>query len=395
MIFAHAPLGYLTAYATRRWWNQPLRTRSQRVLIYAIATVGGMFPDIDLVYFYFFNASLSHRQLLTHSLLPYAIIMLLGFILVQLRFQRWRWLGRLLIAFTLGVYSHFLADAWVGRLIVFYPFSTELFGLSSWSWYANSIFLRYSLTTNYTAELLLFIVAGYTLVKKKLWYIVTAIILIVGGVLGLVWLDQHTYKTNGVFAYDDTDGDGLINAQDIDLDGDNIVNVDDSDADNDGVSNLMELDQQHKVALGSYYDFTKGAFIQIPLRIGLVNDHVLIERLYMNVGIPLPAALVADYEINPTGYTSTPKDYQFVGNVQNWTTWFQHHNQWLSPQLITQAQPYDVIFFQSGHVALFYPELDQASVIEVSAQQPFTSIVPLQEVVAREGEVVGIGRILP
>lgn len=376
MIFAHAPLGYLTAYVTRQ----------RRPIQLAVAALGGIFPDIDLFYYYLFDASLNHRQFLTHSALPYLSIMVLGVAFVKMRSQRVKYIGIILVAFAVGACSHLLADSLTGRLVWLFPLSTTLYGLSSIAWYVNSAWFSYGLTINYTAELLVFILTGYTVLKKKLWYIIVSSMIVVPVVMGLLWLDEHTYKTDSVFAYNDNDGDGLMNAQDSDMDGDDIMNS--LDQPGDITAELSKM-------IGSYYDFTNGSFIQIPLRIGFVNDHILIERMYTNIGISFAPELAADYEHNSSGYASTPKDYRFVSNVRNWQTWLQHTQRWTSATTLLTANPYDIIFFQSGHVALYYPEIDGASVIDVSPAEPFTRIVSLAEVAAREGDVVGVGKVLP
>lgn len=394
MIFAHAPLGYLTAYATRRWWQGSTLSRRQQRWLYTIAGLGGIFPDIDLLYFYFVNATVNHRQFWTHAALPYLPVLCLGVIVMRSRSVKLRWLGIICSVFSLGVYSHLLADSLVGRLIWLYPLATSLYGLSSWERYAHSVFFSYSLTTNYSAEAIVFILAGYTFIRRKIWYVVIATLMMIPVIAALLWFDNHTYKTDSVFAYNDNDRDGIVNIQDSDIDGDGYNNSVDNDADNDGISNQLELDPQRDMALGSYYDFTQGAFIQIPLRIGLVNDQVLVERLYTNSGMPFAAELTEDFKRNPSGYQFSPKDYRFADDIHNWQTWFQHQRRWFSPESLLQAQPYDIIFFQSGHVALFYPEIDGMNVIDVSAQQPFTSIVSLSEVEAREGKIVGVGQLI-
>ncbi len=372
MIFAHAPLGYLTARSIKQWWN------SHPAWLYFIGALGGIFPDIDLFYFYVFNATQNHRQFPTHSVLPYLILFCISL------FLRKKCIGKIGLVFTVGAFSHLMADSLMGRLVWLYPFSLQLYGLSSIPGYANSIMFSYGLTTNYTAELIVFIITGYTVFKKKLWYVMVSGIIFVPAVFGLIWLDQHTYKTDSVFAYDDSDHDGLTNAQDDDIDGDGRINSFDQSGD---------VDAEWLKLINAYYDFTNGGFIQIPLRMGFVNDHILIERLYTNIGIPFAPELAVDYERSPSGYESTPKDYRFVSNVHNWQTWLKHTQRWLPAEALAQARPYDIIFFQSGHVALFYSENGQAKVIDVSPQQRFTAIVALQEVVAREGEIVCIGRL--
>ncbi|MFA5995736.1 MAG: metal-dependent hydrolase [Patescibacteria group bacterium] len=431
MLFAHAPLGFLTVRATRRWWSKFNLSKRQQRGLYIAGGLGGIFPDIDLFYFYLVNASVNHRQLWTHGILPYLLVLLIGFILVSLSSKRptsppsplsskergdnqiallpfpWlgervgdrgRYLGLCLLMFVIGVYTHLFADCITGRIVLLYPFSNLLYGFNSWSWYEHSILASYSLTTNYTVELLVFIILGYLFVKRsttKIIYIIVSIILFVSVTSGLIWLDKHTYKTNGIFVYSDIDNDGILNVQDLDIDGDGINNSNDNNADNNNINNREQLNNELPKILGSLYDYSNGGFIQIPLRLGLVNDLVLIERAYTNIGMSFSSEMGEDFKNNPSGYISNPKDYRFTDNPQNWQTWLQHQQKLLPATILTQAQPFDIIFFQSGHVALYYPWNNQPAVIEINKKQPFTSVVSLNEVIKQEGQVSAFGKILP
>ncbi|MBI2416038.1 MAG: metal-dependent hydrolase [Candidatus Kerfeldbacteria bacterium] len=376
MIIAHGPFGYLAAYVTRRWWLTPASTAQQRRRLYAVAFIGGMFPDIDLFFYYFVNATLSHRQFITHSLIPYSIIVLLGVIL-----QR-----RGVSLFALGALTHLVGDTLVGTAAIFLPFSNHLYGLLNIPWYQHSIFVRYSLVTNFTAEFAL-IISALAIAVKQRWIIITATGLAIIGIGTMVYVNQHIYRPNGLFYYADDDGDGTLNIQDRDLDGDGTLNIDDIDIDNDGEDNSVDFNRETYDLVGTLYDYSEGVAVELPLRLGLVTNPKLVERAYANVGISFITELQADYAINPLGYQHQPRDDNFVTNPANWQVWLQHQHKLLPAD--TAKHWFDIIFFSSGQVGIFTRPDDVDSVLIAHRASPLVQHEPLF------GEIVAIGRILP
>ncbi len=390
MIIAHGPLGYLITYSLRRWWQSAL-TAGQRRVLYFTAFIGGIFPDIDLFYFYLVDSTVSHRQLLTHSILPYSILLMLGCIGIfgvrKLRFYGW-----LCFVFALGAYSHIAADMIVGMAALLNPFSIEMYGLVSIAWYRDSWFMRYNLVTNFTLEFIIIAGAIGTVIRKRGWWILS----IVGTVLvaGLLyWLSQHNYKPDGYFYYSDTDGDGLMNAYDRDLDNDGLVNVIDTDIDQDGDDNGLEIYRQLFAADGSLFDYSYGHLIEVPLRFGLVNPAVLIDRMYANIGIFFGEEMSTDYDSNPNGYLSAPTDNTFSETSDNWIVWLDHTNRLLDAA--APLQEFDLVFFNSGYVALFTRAEGADVVLDVHPSHPYSRYQPLDEVVEREQGIYAIGRLLP
>lgn len=391
MIIAHGPLGYLLAYSTRRWWQDKL-TAQQRNVVYLVAFIGGIFPDADLFYYYLVDSTVSHRQLLPHSAVPYVLLILLGivflFVLPKLRFYAW-----LILAFSVGGLSHLAADMLVGMAAVFNPLSLEMYGLVSNAWYRDSWFMRYNLVTNFTLEFMIIMIAAGTFIRKRSWWLVSAAgTIAVTGLL--VWLNLHNHKPDGYFYYSDQDNDGLMNAYDPDLDGDGLPNFSDMDIDQDGTANRTELERQLITAEGSLFDYSYGNFIEVPLRIGLVNSAVLINRTFANVGLFFGEEMTTDYQQNPAGYLSAPHDNTFSETPANWLIWLDHTQRLFSAD--TELASYDMIFFNSGHVAIYLQNQNNVGmVLDVHPTHAYSSYLPLTQVVEREQGIQAVGRIMP
>lgn len=380
MILAHGPLGYLIGYGLRT------KLPFSKWLLWC-AAVGGMLPDLDLLYFYFANASLSHRQLLSHGFLLYVILIVVGVCA-----RRWQWgIGLALVG--VGGFSHVLADMLIGQAAALAPFNDQLYGLVSWSWFRGSVLMDYSLVTNFVVEYMLMFGALITLVRQKRRWLIIGLATTVLVALLFGWINQHAYKPDGWFYYGDNDADGILNAYDRDLDGDGFVNMIDSDVDNDGEDNSLDFYLELFSAEGALFDYSFGHFIEVPLRIGLVNDQVLVQRLFANSGIFINQEMTNDYQARPTGYQLTPSNNEFSTNPANIRLWLEHTQHLLPTD--AARQEFDVIFFQSGQMAIFTRVEGEDVVLDVDRSHPFASYQPFVEVSQREGGILAIGRILP
>lgn len=391
MIIAHAPIGYLLAYTTQRWWNRSL-TKTQQLWVYIVSAVAGAFPDIDLIYFYFIDSQVSHRQLLTHSFVPYLIILLVGALLY--RFNKTRYAGVLTLWLAVGAFSHLFADMLIGQADIFAPFNSGLYGLVSFAWYRNSIFMHYSFVTNFLAEFILIALAALTFTPhKRFWLKLGLIGAVVAGV-GLVYINNHIYKPSGYYYFSDQDGDGILTTQDRDSDGDGILNINDEDINNDGIDNSTAFYQETFSVKGSLYDYTNGIFIEIPLRLGYVNNTTLVQRMFANVGIFFDTEMTADYSAHPISYTGKPTDSNFSDNPANWKVWLQHTSKLVSPG--AKVQEFDVLFFSNGEVALVLSSETNVETVMVADSHSWqTQIIPLTQMESRAGGIVALGRILP
>ena len=115
MLIAHAPNGYIVSKAIHKRY---------RYVVYSL--IFSVWPDLDLIYYYFFDRSgYFHHTYITH--LPFAI--LIGFLVTlpltclnfSKRFRIYYWL------FFINWSLHLLLDTFTGGIMWLYPFSNEMF----------------------------------------------------------------------------------------------------------------------------------------------------------------------------------------------------------------------------------------------------------------------------
>jgi hypothetical protein len=118
MMLGHlAPFGPIAAAVERRW--RPEWPPWTRMLLWAAALAGCVFPDLDIIANILFNGVWRHLYYLPHSLLPYLPVLALGWLLV--RRQRARLVGLTLLTFWASVLSHLLLDAVSHGTVLLYP----------------------------------------------------------------------------------------------------------------------------------------------------------------------------------------------------------------------------------------------------------------------------------
>lgn len=138
MILVHGFAGAITTYFILK--NKSVSklhknfTEKQYNILWAIGSIGGIFPDFDLI-IAFLNRLISHRRLVTHSLIPYTVLFLVINILLLIpninsKFSKntkdFIKLGNLV--FYIAVISHLILDYFVGGLVLFSPFTDYYFG---------------------------------------------------------------------------------------------------------------------------------------------------------------------------------------------------------------------------------------------------------------------------
>lgn len=390
MIIAHGPLGYLLTRGAKRYWGKHHFSRQQVLALYVIGVIGGLFPDVDLFYFYLVDATVVHRQFLTHSLWPYLASILVGALLLRGRRPFWGWLPLL---FGISACGHLLADMYTGLTAALAPLSDAMLGVMALPGVGGSWFGRYSFMVNYFTEFVICLLAIGTVIKNRRRFMIWAAGAITIVIALLIWVNAHIYKPDGLFYFGDPDHDGVITMQDRDSDGDGFVSMIDFDIDQDGEDNSLDFYRETFAAEGSLYDYSNGGFIEVPLRVGLVTDTVLIQRLYANVGIFFGTEMAYDYQFRPEDYISSPVDNQFADNPVNWQTWLWHSHRLFDPT--TAPNEFDILFFESGHVGVYTVADGQPVVFEADASHPFTKHIPLATVIKREGAITSLGRLLP
>lgn len=356
MIFAHGPAGFLTSFLTKPFWKKRFGVFRKRTTYWlmAIGALGGIFPDIDLFYYYLVDAGTSHRAFLTHTPVLYVSVFILLFpILLLLKKAKWAFA---LVAFTLGALSHLATDTIMAQIRFLYPLSNTFYGISDF----NIAFINSNLLfLNFLMEGIFFTFFFYALIrlcfKRLLWRVLLIFLLIcsfLAGLLALTYANQHVYHSPYDVSFGDMDNDGIMNGEDRDMDGDGVLNIDDLDSDNDGISNIQGIAENSEQFANMWYDPTNGGLIQIPARLGLITNDDLIRRMFSSIGIQLRPELVADYEQNPTGYALPPTDSNFDRSNMNIRTWLEHRGVIETDFSVGRHQIGDVLFFENGQVTV-------------------------------------------
>ncbi len=175
MFIAHLPAAYLLTRAMIRRANRGLAARKQRYssfLLLLIGLVASVFPDLDLIYFYWENRRQNHHLYWTHVPIFWVL-----FAAAAVTFLKWINASRYLLyvwVFTLNILLHLILDTFVGGILWFYPLSMDLIYLikipavHAW-WVANFLW-----HWTFLVELLIFYMAllAYTrpdvpLVRRK------------------------------------------------------------------------------------------------------------------------------------------------------------------------------------------------------------------------------------
>lgn len=301
MLFAHGPVGFLFAQPLRRFF------REKKYLF--IAFFFGIFPDIDVIFYYFFKAETSHRDYPTHSLLPYIFLAL-----VVAFFSR-----RFAFAFFLGAVSHLVGDSLSFGVKWLWPFSQKMYALTDISAIAPFID-QYGWVMNYTLEGMAFIAFFIILFQWKYpgnRNIYFLFVLMPFLVWGLLFIQSHQIRASVLDYTGNRDADEMINMVDDDADGDGKKNFYDIDADGDGVSNRDEIlfvaREFHKV----WYDISENGFLEIPARLGFINNERSIRLALENAGLFYRPAFREDYLEHLQNYEEIPGKNSFYTSASN------------------------------------------------------------------------------
>lgn len=159
MFFAHLPAGYLIGRAVARRAPQ---TRSLGILIAAM--IGGVFPDIDLLYLYLLDATPQHHHTYwTHLPVAWLGIALFATIAARHRSRRFR---LALLAFILGWGSHLILDTPVGHIWWLYPWIDQPFSLAEVETRYKPWWMNFMLHWTMLIELAIIVVAAWLELKS-------------------------------------------------------------------------------------------------------------------------------------------------------------------------------------------------------------------------------------
>lgn len=399
MLFAHGPLGFLTTWLTTPWWKKYKFDQRFKYILLFIGIIGGIFPDIDHLMFYVVDATVSHREYITHTPFLYLLVLVFGISMTRV-LKRPQWMFGITV-FALGALSHVLTDMVVAEVRILYPFSNQFYGISNLGIERLTQNLTY---VNFLLEAVILFFFGFVLLRLffkqgvlRVALLAVLSLFFIGGVFGISVANQHIYHGPAHMTYGDFDHDGIVNYRDADIDGDGEPNLLDLDADNDQKGNVQEVSENAELFLNVWYDRSEGGFIQIPSRLGFVSNNDLVYRLFESAGIYIGQEMQLEYEQNPNGYVLPPSDEFFDRHYVNIRTWLEHTGRLESKEQLDDGRSLigDILFFESEHVAVVtgFSTTGEPVVLDIHKNRSIHER-SLAEVIDYEGTVVARGTML-
>ena len=166
MILAHSLIGVpITHFLIKNkteFQNKPIFVN----MMYAVGIVAAVFPDFDLSLSFFIN-ELDHRKLVSHSVVPYLVIFLVGILLSRIFKKYTSEIKILNLIFLVGVLSHLFLDFLVGGISLLAPLTRSSFGFPIYFNYTSDFYYKYFSSFYFLLELPLIAYSIYMIVKLK------------------------------------------------------------------------------------------------------------------------------------------------------------------------------------------------------------------------------------
>ncbi|MDH5232073.1 MAG: metal-dependent hydrolase [Gammaproteobacteria bacterium] len=159
MFIAHLPSGYIMAlkFLKRNW----ARSISSKWIIF-VGTIGAVFPDTDMLYFYFIDKG----QILHHSYITHWPSFWICLLLVNLAWGRFSPKAIPGIIFSLGGLLHVVLDSFVGDIRWLAPFSDVAFSIYEVPAIYNPWWLNFVLHWTFAVEVVVCVWA-FNLFRKR------------------------------------------------------------------------------------------------------------------------------------------------------------------------------------------------------------------------------------
>jgi hypothetical protein len=365
MIFGHIPAGYLVSQIfVHTSWRK--FTSKQRNLLILLTSIFAAAPDLDFLYFYLVSAENMHRQYITHSPIPYAILLLIFIALgkaIKSPFLCWIG-GAMFFGVTLG---HLLMDSLYSGVMWLYPIDKHLIGFRSANGSEFSFFQYKGASLLFLFEIVISTTALIVFTRqflKKHWskwigYSVS-FFFFTSAFISITLAAPHLASTPFAY-YSDYDRDGVINGEDRDMDNDDIRNSLDEDTDGDGIKNTDDFVAAAKNLTNLFYDPYRGRFLNMSKYAGFVTGGDIVSYALAQSGYFLSSEIKKDFALHPERYTekngknsflllnlptenNTPKnDPLFAERLYNMFIFFQ--NSPFQPREDTNFRTGDIVFF--------------------------------------------------
>lgn len=162
MFIAHLPAGYLLACGLTR--KIPHQQKLQKNLMF-FCLIGSIFPDIDLLYFYFVDGGQTHHhKFFTHwpiVWLPLLLVFGLRFLFLRKKFDL------LCAGFFFAGFIHLILDTFVGDIWWLAPFIDQPFAFFTVPAITKPWWLNFVIHWSFAVEVFICFWAGFLFFYKK------------------------------------------------------------------------------------------------------------------------------------------------------------------------------------------------------------------------------------
>jgi len=147
-------------------------TQKEKVVLWFAGITGSVLPDFDLVYMLFHGLG-NHRYYPTHGIFLYIslylLIYLIGLLHDKKEFGR-KFFKTLALVTIVGVLSHFIIDTFIGGIVIFAPFSENIYGFGIYYDKQVSNWLFRYLTSNYMIFEAINLLLFFKILKGKKYF---------------------------------------------------------------------------------------------------------------------------------------------------------------------------------------------------------------------------------
>jgi len=155
MLIAHIPAGYIVA----KTFKQEKKSLIVSSLIFSV------WPDLGLIYFYFFDNATSHRHYFPH--LPIVMIMIFILTVPLYHMKFFEKMKMYYVLFFVNWLMHLILDTFTERIFWLYPFSDEGFMLIEIPAVYNHWIISFILHWSFAVELAIVAFALILFFKAK------------------------------------------------------------------------------------------------------------------------------------------------------------------------------------------------------------------------------------
>ncbi|SPL72531.1 metal-dependent hydrolase [Acinetobacter stercoris] len=164
MLITHLPSGYILAKVLEKKFRH---FQVSKKAFFATIMFGAVFPDLDLLYFYFFDSrSVHHHKYFLHWFSFWLVVLTISIIFFKIKRNKSKW-AFLSILFCNAAIMHLILDGFVGDIWLFAPFIDKPFSLFNVPSQYDTWWLNFIFHWSFSVEILICLFALYLYFSKS------------------------------------------------------------------------------------------------------------------------------------------------------------------------------------------------------------------------------------